>query len=246
MQEAARLALDLTISLTPPAYGMDRAAYRTKLERIDLLVDGLRRQRKVKLAFDLPRGPDIRQISDLSGRHFVRQRESIAESLQRFVEHLESAQRAAPEELRDAIGRITTRKLERDALIRDADEAWRSFHSGANKAAVIMAGATLEGLLQAALTRLGTAAQETYMRLYQHRREAKRPDGMTVDEGLAVLREAGLLSSAVAHVARGMKELRNFVHPEVQRRAKSRVRASHALLVLQALCTIAEELAMER
>jgi hypothetical protein len=65
----------------------------------------------------------------------------------------------------------------------------------------------------------------------------------TVDEGLAVLRECGALSSALTHTAKGLKEMRNFVHPDLARKQRRAMQGTHALLALQALCTLADEIA---
>ena len=242
LHELAKRALDCAVALTPPVYGMDRGVYRARLGEIEELLGPLRRRRSLTKNSPLPGRAELRQLADLSGRDFVAQRESIARRLQKFCLHLEAGERAAPADLKRALHAVAAEQTEGGALCRDADEAWRSFHSGAYKAAVVMAGSTLEGMLQQALIQLGPKAERAFMRLYDPRRKAKRPESFSVDDGLAVLKELGIVSSAIAHVARGMKELRNFVHPGVQRRQRSRVTSAHALLVLQALCTLAEEI----
>lgn len=120
---------------------------------------------------------------------------------------------------------------EAHALQQDAHEAWRSFHSGAYKAATVMAGAVLEGLVQQACAKLGERAHQAFATLHKGR----APKGalqFTVDEGLAVLRECGVLSSALTHTAKGLKEMRNFVHPDLARKQKRAMQNTHALLAL--------------
>lgn len=105
-----------------------------------------------------------------------------------------------------------------------------------------MAGAVLEGLVQQACTRLGERAQQAFSALHKGR----TPKGalqFTVDEGLAVLRECSALSSALTHTAKGLKEMRNFVHPDLARKQRRAMQSTHALLALQALCTLADEIA---
>ena len=58
-----------------------------------------------------------------------------------------------------------------------------------------------------------------------------------------MLRECGALSSALTHTAKGLKEMRNFVHPDLARKQKRAMQSTHALLALQALCTLADEIA---
>ncbi len=56
-------------------------------------------------------------------------------------------------------------------------------------------------------------------------------------------RECGALSSALTHTAKGLKEMRNFVHPDLARKQRRAMHSPHALLALQALCTLADEIA---
>lgn len=242
LRHAAAEALDLVVALAPPEYGGDRTERRRRVASILLLLEGLRRQRKVRPAVPLPSKQAIEQLEELSGRQFHRRREEVVEALAKFSEQLAAAARQAPEELRQALREIAHEREAAEILRRDADEAWRSFHSGAFKAAVVMAGAALEGLLQQACLRCGERALSARRTLLRGGGREKAPSAWTIEEGLDVLRGLGLLSSPVAHVARGMKELRNYIHPDLQRRQRAKVGASHALLVLQALCTLAEEL----
>jgi len=100
----------------------------------------------------------------------------------------------------------------------------------------------LEGLVQQACSKLGERAQQVFAELHKGR-SPKTALQFTVDEGLAVLRECGALSSALTHTAKGLKEMRNFVHPDLARKQKRAMHSPHALLALQALCTLADEIA---
>ncbi|MCC6572618.1 MAG: hypothetical protein IT462_02400 [Planctomycetes bacterium] len=235
-----RRALDQALALTPPHYGMDRRAYVSRLHELAAGIESLRKAVKAKDRKDLPEISGVNQLVDLSGKDFTRQREEIVAELQALAEKLMARMRSAPPELIEALRAVGGEASA--ALERDAHEAWRSFHSGAYKAAVVMAGATLEGLIQEACARLPQAAA-IHARLFAGRAGDKQPRSFTVDEGLSVLREAGKLTSAITHVGRGLKEMRNLVHPDVQRRQRAPISASHATLALQALCTLAEELA---
>lgn len=231
-------ALDLALTLPQPHFGMDRPATLARVEEINTLIDTRRKKR----GLPLPRRNDVLQLAELSGRHFTRQREDVLAKIQRHCEALEQAARSAPADLVEALGAVGTTPAETEALVRDAHEAWRSFHSGAYKAATVMAGAVLEGLVQQACARLGERAQQAFANLHKGR----APKGalqFTVDEGLAVLRECGALSSALTHTAKGLKEMRNFVHPDLARKQKRATQSTHALLALQALCTLADEIA---
>lgn len=233
-----RRALDLMVSLPSPHYGMDRAAILARINEIAVLVESRRRRKGPPL----PRRTDIAQLAELTGRDFSRQREAILSQLQAWCELAEQQARSAPPDLCQALATIAAHPAEAKALQDDAHEAWRSFHSGAYKAATVMAGAVLEGMGQQACARLGEAAARTYARLFPQR--APKPAmRYGVDEALAVLRECGLLSSALSHAARGLKELRNFVHPDLARGHRRGLNSAHALLALQALCALADELA---
>ena len=83
------------------------------------------------------------------------------------------------------------------ALIQDADEAWRAFHAGSYKAAVIMAGATLEGVLQAAVARLGEPTEAAFNKVYPARKAPADADSYRFEEALGVLKQMGVLTSAV-------------------------------------------------
>jgi len=231
-------ALDLTLTLSPPHFGMDRRGTLERVEEINTLIDARRRKR----GLPLPARNMVRQLADLSGREFTRQREDVLSRIQKHCEALEQAARMAPPELIESLAAIATSEAEAQALARDAHEAWRSFHGGAYKAATVMAGAVLEGLVQQACTRLGERAQQAFSALHKGR----TPKGalqFTVDEGLAVLRECSALSSALTHTAKGLKEMRNFVHPDLARKQRRAMQSTHALLALQALCTLADEIA---
>ena len=234
-----RRALDLALTLPAPHFGMDRKAMRLRLDEINSLIDNRRLQRS---HLPMPRKVDVLQLGDLSGSQFARQREDVMAKLQAHCEALEQATRSAPTELCAALRGIACSDDEAKALLDDAHESWRSFQSGAYKAATVMAGAVLEGLLQQACQRLGTKATDAFRKLHPAR-SIKSALHFTIDEGLAILRDSGLLSSALTHTARGLKELRNFVHPDLQRRHKRTMRSTHALLAMQALCTLADELA---
>jgi hypothetical protein len=208
------------------------------VEEINTLIETRRKKR----GLPLPRRNDVQQLAELSGRHFTRQRESVLTKIQQHCEALEQSARSAPTDLIESLGAIGTTPAETEALTFDAHEVWRSFHSGAYKAATVMAGAVLEGLVQQACARLGERAQQAFATLHKGR----APKGalqFTVDEGLAVLRECGTLSSALTHTAKGLKEMRNFVHPDLARKQKRATQSTHALLALQALCTLADEIA---
>lgn len=230
-------ALDLALTLPMPHFGMDRAQSLARISEINELLDSRRRR-----GLPLPTRTMIRQLADLSGREFQRQREDVLRAIQRHCEALEQAARSAPPELVSALEQVANHEAEAKSMIHDAHEAWRSFHSGANKAATVMAGAVLEGLLQQACAKLGERALSAHAKLFAGR-NPKQALSFTVDEGLAVLKECGVLSSALVHAARGLKELRNFVHPDLARKYKRPMQSTHALLALQALCALADEIA---
>lgn len=233
-----RRALDLTLSLPAPHYGMDRAAVQGQIQEIAALVESRRRRKGPPL----PRKADIAQLAELTGRDFSRQRQAILNLLQAWCEQAEQQARSAPPELCAALWAVASTETDAQALQTDANEAWRSFHCGAYKAAAVMAGAVLEGLGQQACVRLGETATAAFARLFPQR-AAKPPLRYGVDEALAVLRECGLLSSALTHAGRGLKELRNFVHPDLARHHRRGLNSTHSLLALQALCALADELA---
>ena len=236
-----RHALDELLALPAPAWGVDVAARRRLLQGLERTLAPPRRQAQVRRAGGLPAALELAQLAELSGRAFARQREQVVLSLQQALAGLEHEQALAPPALQAALQSLGGPRGE--ALVRDAHEAFRSFHAGAFKASAVMAGAVLEGAVHAALAARGEASAQAFRRLWPQRRIPPAEDQFTVDEALAVLRELGALSSAVTHVARGVKELRNFVHPSLEYRQRVRVTAAHALLALQALAAIAEELA---
>ncbi|MBP9890535.1 MAG: hypothetical protein KBG84_01415 [Planctomycetes bacterium] len=231
-------ALDLALTIPPPHFGMDRKAAIARVEEINVLIDSRRKKR----GLPLPARNAVRQLAELSGRDFVRQREDVLAKIQKHCEALEQAARMAPADLSEALAAIATSLNEAHALQQDAHEAWRSFHSGAYKAATVMAGTVLEGLVQQACAKLGERAHQAFATLHKGR-APKSALQFTVDEGLAVLRECGALSSALTHTAKGLKEMRNFVHPDLARKQKRAMQSTHALLALQALCTLADEIA---
>ena len=143
----AQAALDLVTALQPPAFGHDNERHAAGVRQIESLVQPLRRARRPSPKPPLPGTREVSQLTELSGRGFARRREEIANRLQGYIDALHTAPREAPEAVREAIRTIAPGSA---ALIQDADEAWRAFHAGSYKAAVIMAGATLEGVLQAA------------------------------------------------------------------------------------------------
>lgn len=238
LTEPLKRALDMTLSLPAPHYGMDRSAVKGRIQEIAALVESRRRRKGPPL----PRKTDIAQLAELTGRDFSRQREAILSQIQAWCELAEQRARSAPPELCAALEVIAETPADAKALQTDAHEAWRSFHCGACKAAAVMAGAVLEGLGQQACARLGQSASAAYARMFPQR-AAKPPLRYGVDEALAVLRECGLLSSALTHAGRGLKELRNFVHPDLARTHRRGLSSTHALLALQALCAVADELA---
>jgi hypothetical protein len=217
---------------------MDRPGTRARIDEINALLDPRRKKRGTPL----PGRNDVRQLAELTGSQFTRQREDVLTKIQAHCEALEQAARSAPHDVRQALTAIATSAAEAEALIRDADEAWRSFHSGAYKAATVMAGAVLEGLVQQACAKLGEPAQQAFATLHKGR-VPKSALQFSVDEGLSVLRECGALSSALTHTAKGLKEMRNFVHPDLARKNRRALHSPHALLALQALCTLADEIA---
>lgn len=231
-------AVDLTLTLPAPQFGMDRAQFLARIEQIETLIASRRKRR----GLPLPSRTALRQLADLSGRDFQKQREDVLTKILRHCQALEQESRTAPPELQRALCAIARTESEAEALIRDAHEAWRSFHSGADKAATVMAGAVLEGLVQQACLKLGERARTAFAKLHPAR-AAKDALCYTVDEGLGVLRECGALSSALTHTARGLKEMRNFVHPDLARKQRRATQSTHALLALQALCTLADEIA---
>jgi hypothetical protein len=238
--ESAQAALDLVVALQPPAFGQDREAHATRVRKIESLVHPLRKSRRPSPKPPLPKAREIEQLTELSGRRFACRREQIANTLQGYIDAMHTIPRTAPDDVRNAI-----RKITRNAkpLLNDADEAWRAFHAGGYKAAVVMAGATLEGVLQAAVARLGEPTEAAYRKVYPRRKTPADADSYRFEEALGVLKQMGVLTSAVSHVARGIKELRNFVHPAVQKRQRGRVTDTRALLALQAVAALCEELA---
>ncbi|MBK9975236.1 MAG: hypothetical protein IPP14_10740 [Planctomycetes bacterium] len=78
--------------------------------------------------------------------------------------------------------------------------------------------------------------------LHPRRKSPPRADACTVDDAIAVLQQAGRLSCAAAHFARGLKDLRNLVHPALERRQRTGVSGRHAELALAALEVLAQEL----
>lgn len=239
--EAAARALDLVVALQPHGYGRDRTAHAARVALLEHEVGVLRRARRPSPKPPLPAAHQIEQLQDLSGRHFARKREEIAGLLQGYIEALNARPRHAPPEVREAIACIT--RDHESPLLHDADEAWRAFHAGSRKAAVVMAGATLEGVLQAAVARLGKPTDSAFRAVYPQRKAPADADSYRFEEALSVLRHMGVLTSAVSHVARGIKELRNFVHPAVQKRQRGGVSDAQALLALQAVAALVEELA---
>ncbi|MCZ7604885.1 MAG: hypothetical protein M5U25_02190 [Planctomycetota bacterium] len=241
LHEAAARALDLVVALQPHGYGRDREAHAASVALLEREVAALRRARRPTPRPPLPAAHQIAQLLDLNGRHFARKREEIAGLLQGYIEALNARPRHAPQEVREAIARIT--RDPDSLLLQDADEAWRAFHAGSRKAAVVMAGATLEGVLQAAVARLGAPTDGAFRAVYPQRKAPAEADSYRFEEALSVLRHMGVLTSAVSHVARGIKELRNFVHPAVQKRQRGGVSDAQALLALQAVAALVEELA---
>lgn len=239
--EAATRALDMVVALQPPGFGRDREAHTGRVARLEREVEVLRRARRPSPKPPLPAAHQIAQLKDLSGRHFARKREEIAGLLQAYIESLNAQPRHAPVDVREGIIRITGDPA--SPLVQDADEAWRAFHAGSRKASVVMAGATLEGVLQAAVARLGNPTASAFRAVFPQRKAPADADSYRFEDALAVLRHMGVLTSAVSHVARGVKELRNFVHPAVQKRQRGGVSDAQALLALQATAAIVEELA---
>lgn len=239
--ETATRALDAVVTLQPPGFGRDRDAHAAKVERIERDLAVLRRARRPSPKPQLPAARAVEQLKDLSGRHFARKRVEIAGLLQAYIEALNAQPRHAPQEVRDGIVHITRDPA--SPLVHDADEAWRAFHAGSRKAAVVMAGATLEGVLQAAVSRLGKPTESAFRAVYPERKTPADADSYRFEDALSVLRHMGVLTSAVSHVARGIKELRNFVHPAVQKRQRGGVSDAQALLALQAVAALVEELA---
>jgi hypothetical protein len=242
---ALRQAIDLCVLLSPPGYGADLARHRERVSQLADLVDSVRRKKPAK-ALLVPARKRIEPLKSLAGAHFQRERAEIVALLQAACAELERGLRSAPPELLAHLRAIAVTDLEFASLERDAHEAWRALHGNAFKAAVVMAVAVLEGLLQQACQRLGAGYTEARARLFKSDGRAASPANVAIDDALAILREAGALTSAIGHVARGVKELRNFVHPDVQRRSTLKVGAPHALLALQALLTIAQDLARPR
>jgi hypothetical protein len=239
--ESAVRALDLVIALPPPGFGHDRAARARRVSAIDDQVQSLRKARRPNPRPPLPSSREVEQLIDLSGRHFVQQRELIANRLQAYIDALDAQPRVAPGGVREAIRVIARDKAE--PIVRDADEAWRAFHAGGFKAAVVMAGATLEGALQAAVARVGKPTAAAFRSVFPARKAPPDADAYSFEDALSVLKHLGVLTSAVSHVARGIKELRNFVHPAVQKRQRGNVTDTRALLALQAVAAVVEELA---
>lgn len=234
-------ALDVVITLQPPAYGGKLSEHVERVRELDRLVNTLRRARRPSPKPPLPSAKDVLQLKDLTGRHFTRTREGIAAQLQGYLDAVNTAPRAAPEHVRTGIRCIARSSAE--PILRDADEAWRAFHAGSFKACVVMAGATLEGALHSAVARLGDPVGEAFSSVYPNRKTPETADSYRFEEALTVLKHMGVLTSAVSHVARGIKELRNYVHPAVEKRQRSRVNDTRALLALQAVAALIEEMA---
>jgi hypothetical protein len=239
--EGAARALDQVVALPPPGFGHDRATRQRLMREIDDQVQVLRKARRPSPKPPLPAPREIEQLVDLSGRHFARQREAVANRLQAFIDALDAQPRKAPDAVREALRTIAREAAE--PIIRDADEAWRAFHAGGFKAAVVMAGATLEGALQAAVARVGKPTEAAFRSVFPARTAPADADAYSFEDALSVLKHLGLLTSAVSHVARGIKVLRNFIHPAVQKRQRSTVTDTRALLALQAVAAVVEELA---
>lgn len=240
LHEFASNALDLLVSLPAPRYGGDREAGVSRVQAIVDLVRVLRRSRRPSPKPSLPSARELSQLSELTGRKFAKQREKLAAQVQGFIEALQAKPRGAPADVSEAILQIDPQGR---SIVQDADEAWRAFHAGSYKAAVVMAGATMEGVLQAALLRLGKPTEAAYRSVFPGRKMPRDADSYRFEDALSVLKHMGVLTSGVGHVARGIKELRNFVHPAVQKRQRSRVTDTSALLALQAVATLCEELA---
>lgn len=238
--QSASNALDLVVALQAPGYGLDREAHSARVNEIDTLVRQLRRARRPSPKPALPSAREVSQLQELGGRQFAARREAIANLLQGYIDSLHAIPRHAPADVREAIRRVAA---DASPLVRDADEAWRAFHAGGYKACVVMAGATLEGLLQAAVARLGKPTEAAYLSVYPARKRPANADSYRFEEALGVLKQMGVLTSAISHVARGIKELRNFIHPAVQKRERSMVTDTRALLALQAVAAVCEELA---
>lgn len=239
--DAGAKALDLTVALQPPVYGGRLEDHHARVNALDNLIATLRKSRRPSPKPPLPSEKQVQQLKDLTGRHFARTREEIAGMLQGYLDALNSAPRNAPEDVRDAIKRIAGDDAE--PIMRDADEAWRAFHASSFKASVVLAGATLEGALQAAVAQLGDQVDAAFRSVYPKRKPPADADSYRFEEALAVLKHMGVLTSAVSHVAQGIKELRNYIHPAVEKRQRSRVTDTRALLALQAVAALLEELA---
>lgn len=239
--ETGAKALDQVITLQAPVYGAMLEEHSVRVHELDRIIATLRRTRRPSPKPPLPSSKEVLQLKDLSGRHFVRTREGIASQLQGYLDALNTAPRTAPEDVREAIKRVALNAA--DPILHDVDEAWRAFHAGSFKASVVMAGATLEGTLQAAVARLGSPVETAFASVYPKRKAPSGADSYRFEEALAVLKHMGVLTSAVSHVARGIKELRNYVHPAVEKRQRSRVTDTRALLALQAVAALVEEMA---
>jgi len=239
--EIAGNALDAVVALQAPAFGQDRAARAASVSAIESMVQRLRKARRPSPKPPLPATRLVMQLVDLTGRRFAVQREKVAGLIRAFADALDAQPRHAPELVRTHITSIAGEEAE--PIVRDADEAWRAFHAGGFKACMVMAGAALEGVLQAAVERVGKPTATAFGSVFPARSAPSRSDDYGVEDALAVLKHLGVLTSAVSHVARGIKEMRNFVHPAVHRRQRGRVTDTQALLALQALAAVVEELA---
>jgi|GEM_PF-4146324 len=109
----------------------------------------------------------------------------------------------------------------RAILLANIGEAVTCNAVGAHKSAAIMAGSSAEGLLLAALKQAGDEdCNAAFARAFPQRK-ARAPEHLSFEESVTLASELGLLLSGTRHFSRGVKDLRNLVHPALEWREGS-------------------------
>ena len=145
--------------------------------------------------------------------------------------------------LRTQLARITADVRLRAILLENISEAVICHATGAYKSAAIMAGAASEGLLMGALMSLSEARYERAFESAFPQRRHKPPAALGYDESIAIAGELGFLMSGTRHFMRGVKDLRNFVHPELELREGAYATPAAAELAIKSALLLLHDLA---
>lgn len=110
------------------------------------------------------------------------------------------------------------------------------------KSAAIMAGASAEGILLAALKNVDDQRYaDTYAATFPQRK-AKSPEHLSFEESVSLAEALGLLLSGTRHFSRGIKDLRNLVHPALEWREGSSVSPGASELAIRSALLLLHDL----